>query len=136
MESLPITPEDEDLIARAREIIDRLFVPGRHHVGAAVRTASGRVYAAVHLEANVGRIAVCAEAVALGKAISEGERAFDTVVAVLRTDDAPDPPRVVSPCGMCRELISDYGPETRVIYADGDRLLKAPVLALLPAKFA
>ena len=102
MESLPITPEDEDLIARAREIIDRLFVPGRHHVGAAVRTASGRVYAAVHLEANVGRIAVCAEAVALGKAISEGERAFDTVVAVLRTDDAPDPPRVVSPCGMCR----------------------------------
>ena len=69
------------LIDRARRIIRERFVEGRHHVGAAIRTRAGRVYAAVHLEATVGRVAVCAEACALGIAAAEGDTEIDCIVA-------------------------------------------------------
>lgn len=135
MQQHRISGEDERLVEAARDLIDRYYEPGRHHVGAAVRTKSGRVFSAVHLEANVGRVAVCAEAIALGKAISEGERDFDSIVAVMRSDEADEGAFVVSPCGMCRELISDYGADTEVIHPGEGGLRKAPVLDLIPAKF-
>lgn len=137
MQTEPLTATDEHLIAEAKAILARLYKPGKHHVGAAIRTKSGKVYAAVHLEANVGRVAVCAEAIALGKAISEGESAFDTIVAVRRPGNAAsdDEIAVVSPCGICRELISDYGADTRAIFVDGDMVQKCGVLNLLPGKY-
>lgn len=55
---------------------------GRHHIDSAVRTKTGNIYAAVHVEPNVGRITVCGEAMAIGKSISEGDHEFDTIVAV------------------------------------------------------
>ncbi|MFN8516804.1 MAG: cytidine deaminase, partial [Chloroflexia bacterium] len=86
---------------------------------------------------NVGRIAVCAEAIAIGRVIAEGERDFATIVAVRHphADEADQSIRVVAPCGMCRELISDYGPTTAVIYADHGTIRKSPVGDLLPAKY-
>ena len=57
----------EDLLEQARSVIERRYRKGYHEVGAAIHTRSGRTFAAVHLEANVGRIAVCAEAVALAR---------------------------------------------------------------------
>ena len=138
MNTLPLTPEDEQLIAEARAMIARLYHPGKHHVGAALRTRAGRVFTAVHLEANVGRVAVCAEAIALGKAISEGERDFAAIVAVRRAhpDEPEDEIAVVSPCGICRELLSDYGPDTQVIFAEQGEVKKCAVLELLPGKYA
>jgi cytidine deaminase len=132
-----LSSEDEDLIAEAQSAIERLYRPGWHHIGAAVRLRSGRIVTAVHLEANVGRVAVCAEAIALGRAIAEGDREFDTIVAVRHphAGEADQSIRVVAPCGMCRELIGDYGPTTQVIYADGGTIYKAPVSDLLPAKY-
>ena len=132
METLPITAADEELIAQARGVIARLYTPGKHHVGAALRTKTGKIFTAVHLEANVGRVAVCAEAIALGKAISEGESAFETIVAARSTGEEI---AVVSPCGMCRELISDYGADTRVIFAERGELQKCVALDLLPGKY-
>ncbi|MCZ6449553.1 MAG: cytidine deaminase [Deltaproteobacteria bacterium] len=99
----------EDLLEQARRIIERRYRKGYHEVGAAIHTRSGRTYAAVHLEANVGRIAVCAEAVALGMAAAEGDTEADYVVAVNSKGE------VVSPCGMCRELIADYSPHAKII---------------------
>jgi cytidine deaminase len=132
-----LSPEDQALIAEAQAAISRLYRPGWHHIGAAVRLRSGRIVTAVHLEANVGRVAVCAEAIALGRAIAEGDREFDTIVAVRhpQAGEADQSIRVVAPCGMCRELISDYGPTTQVIYADGGTIRKGPVGDLLPAKY-
>lgn len=132
-----ITQEDQQLVEAARDTIKRLYVFERHHVGAAVRTKTGEVFTAVHLEANVGRVAVCAEAMAIGKAISEGFNDFDTIVAVLHPD--PDNEnreiRVVSPCGMCRELLGDYGPQINVILPDGGDLRKCAVSDLIPFKY-
>jgi cytidine deaminase len=137
MPRLLLTDEDEALIAAARDVITHLYCPGWHHIGAAVRLRSGRIITAVHLEANVGRIAVCAEAIAIGRAIAEGERDLATIVAVRHphAGEADQSIRIVAPCGMCRELISDYGPETEVIYADGGEIRKCPVGDLLPAKY-
>lgn len=117
------------LIDRAQRIIRERFVEGRHHVGAAIRTKAGRIFAAVHLEATVGRIAVCAEACALGMAAAEGDTAIDCVVAVNRHGN------IVSPCGMCRELISDYAPAARVIIPGTNGPATVPVARLLPEKY-
>lgn len=137
MQTTPITEEDERLIAEARTMLATYYKPGKHHVGAAIRTKTGRIFAAVHLEANVGRAAVCAEAIALGKAISEGESVFDTIVAVRRADGAlsDEAIAVVSPCGICRELLSDYGADIKVIFIDGAEMKKCGVLDLLPGKY-
>jgi len=137
MKTLPITKKDEKLIAAAREIISKYYQYNKHGIGAALLTKSGRIFTAVHLEANVGRIAVCAEAIVIGKAISEGEKKFNTIVAVSHPDpdEADQEVRIVSPCGMCRELISDYGKDIKVIFADGDKTKKCYVLELLPAKY-
>ena len=137
MDLLPITGEDEALIAQATATLAKYYRPGKHHVGAAIRTKTGKIFSAVHLEANVGRVAVCAEAIALGKAISEGESAFDTIVAVRRPAGATSDTAiaVVSPCGMCRELLSDYGPDLRVIFVEDGLIRKTTILALLPGKY-
>jgi cytidine deaminase len=73
---------DRELIEQARSIISTRFKPDYHHIGAALRTKSGRVFAAVHLEANVGRVAVCAEAIAIGMAAAAGDTELETIVAV------------------------------------------------------
>jgi cytidine deaminase len=137
MAQQPLSADDEALIAAAQVAIERLYRPGWHHIGAAVRLSSGRIVTAVHLEANVGRVAVCAEAIAIGRAIAEGERDFATIVAVRHphAGEGDQSIRVVAPCGMCRELISDYGPTTEVIYADRGVIHKRPVADLLPAKY-
>jgi cytidine deaminase len=108
-------------------------------VGAAVRTRSGRIWTGVHLEAYVGRIAVCAEAVALGRAITEGDAEITTVVAVRHPgyDSTGDPiiPAIVAPCGMCRELISDYAPEAIVLLGPDNQPTRTTIRELLPEKY-
>jgi cytidine deaminase len=120
---------EEHLIARAREIIRLRGKSEWHAVGCAMRTRSGRVFAAVHLEAHVGRIAVCAEAIALGMGAAEGDTEIEQIVAV---DQAG---HVVSPCGMCRELILDYSPTAKVIVPGADGPVVVLAETLLPAKY-
>ncbi|HUQ80909.1 MAG TPA: cytidine deaminase [Gemmatimonadaceae bacterium] len=134
-----LTAEDLDLIAVARRAIAARYRPDWHVVGAALRTRAGRVFTGVHLEANVGRIAVCAEAVALGRAATEaGDTDVDTIVAVYHpaAGEPDQTPQVVAPCGMCRELIADYAAEARVLVPGADGSLEArPIAALIPGKY-
>lgn len=94
-----------------------LYEDDKHHVGAAIRTKSGEITSAVHIEAYIGRVTVCAEAIAIGSAISNGQKNFDTIVAVRHpySDEVDRRIKVVSPCGICRELISDYAPDSFVL---------------------
>ncbi len=121
--------KDRDLIKSAGRIISDRFKENVHHIGAALRTRAGKIYSAVHLEAHVGRIAVCAEAIALGMAAAEGDTDIDTIVAVNQKGD------VVSPCGMCRELISDYSPDAHVIIRGAEGAEVVSVSLLLPYKY-
>ncbi|SDN63591.1 cytidine deaminase [Alkalicoccus daliensis] len=138
LNTLDLTKEDNELIEVAIQVIEKNYLYGKHHIGAAVRTVSGKIFSAVHLEANVGRIAVCGEAIALGKAISEGEHTFETIVAVAHPHPHEDIDAcwTVAPCGMCRELISDYGENINVIIPYKDEIVKCRVLELLPEKYA
>jgi cytidine deaminase len=120
---------DELLIEEARNIMKLRFKQGFHHVGAALRTRSNRVFSAVHLEANVGRVAVCAEAIAIGVAAAAGDTEIETIVAVNRKGE------IVSPCGMCRELISDFSPSAKVIVPSPKGFSKVGILDLLPNKY-
>ncbi len=126
MNETVLTDAERELIFAARAVIKARFRQGWHHIGAALRTRSGKVFSAVHLEANVGRVAVCAEAVALGMAAAAGDTEIDTCVAVNELGE------IVSPCGMCRELLSDYAPDCRVILSEA-RVVS--VAALLPDKY-
>src|SRR6058998_2598301 len=106
-----LTDRDQELMAAAREAIERRYRNDWQEVGAAMRTRDGRIYTGVNLDAYLGRMAVCAEAVALGRAVTEsGETGIETIVAVRHLEPTePDQDiAVVSPCGSCRELIWDY----------------------------
>ena len=137
MKTLPVTKSDEKLIKAAKDVITKYFRENWHEIGAALLTKSGKIFTAVNVDANVGRIAVCAEAIVIGKAISEGEKRFDTIVAVKH----PNPTegnyeiKVVSPCGMCRELISDYGKDIKIIFSEQGQTKKCRILDLIPAKY-
>lgn len=82
MKTYPLTENDFNLIDEAKRKITQLYEDDRHHIGAALKTKSGTIVSAVHIEAYIGRITVCAEAIAIGNAVSNGEKFFDTIVAV------------------------------------------------------
>src|SRR5260370_37649796 len=78
-----LNDRDRELIAAASEAIKRRYRNDWQEVGAALRTRDGRIYTGVNLDAYLGRMAVCAEAVALGRAVTDvGETGIETIVAV------------------------------------------------------
>ncbi len=133
-----LSKADWELIAAATAAIKRRYREDWQEVGAALRTRAGKIFTGVNLDAYLGRMAVCAEAVALGRAIVDrGGAGIDTIVAV-RHPSAAEKGRaiaVVSPCGACRELIFDYDPKARVIVPNGKAPAAVPIGALLPNKY-
>jgi cytidine deaminase len=134
-----LSERDQELIAAATTAIRRRYRSDWQEVGAAVRTRDGRIYAGVNLDAYLGRMAVCAEAVALGRAVTEaGETGIETIVAVRHS--GPGEPEqlvaVVSPCGSCRELIWDYDRNARVIVPGPGGPAIAAIGELLPNKYS
>jgi cytidine deaminase len=118
---MPLSKKDKELIEAATAAIKSRYRNEWQEVGAAMRTRDGRIVTGVNLDAYVGRGAVCAEAVAIGRALTEGgDKGIETIVAVRH----PKPGEkgkiaVVSPCGTCRELIHDYDAKARVIVPKG-----------------
>ena len=133
-----LSDRDQELITAATEAIKRRYRNDWQEVGAALRTRDGRIYAGVNLDAYLGRMAVCAEAVALGQAVTEiGETGIETIVAVRHPEPADKDQTivVVSPCGSCRELIWDYDRNARVIVPDNDDVTVTGIADLLPNKY-
>jgi cytidine deaminase len=124
----PLDENDLDLITAAEAIIERNFdgVKYNHTVGAAVRVRSGQVYLGVNVDGIHGS---CAEYIAIGAAITAGERLFDCVVAVY---GKAGPHPVLPPCGNCRQMLFDYAPEIQVILQVNGEYCKAKITDLLP----
>jgi cytidine deaminase len=134
-----LTAADRELIDAARAAIRNRYRYDWQEVGAALRTRDGRIVTGVNLDAYLGRMAVCAEAVALGKVVTDlGERGIDTIVAVRHPPpEEPDQTiAVVSPCGACRELIWDYDRAARVIVPGNGGATVVPIEDLLPNKYS
>lgn len=132
-----LSAEDQALVDQARALIQERYLENRHHIASAVRGASGRVYTGLHLDTYVGRASVCAEAVALGQAMAAGEASIQAIVSVRhpRPREQHQDCKVVSPCGICREMLTDFAAGAGVILARGDRLTRVPVEDLLPEKY-
>ena len=81
-------------------------------VGAALRAASGRTFAGCNVENATYGLTVCAERVAIFKAISEGEKRFDAIAVVTDTE------RLTPPCGACRQLIWEFCGDVPVVMAN------------------
>jgi cytidine deaminase len=135
---MSLDPKDEELVRSARETIAKLYKENRHHIGAALRTKGGRVYTGVHIDTYVGRASVCAEAVALGRALTDGETEIEAIVSVRHPRPAePDRTiRIVSPCGICREMLADFAKSCRVVVPADSGPVAVDVDELLPRKYA
>ena len=134
-----LSRKDQDLIEAARRAIKRRYRIDWQEVGAAMRTRDGRVVTGVNLDAYLGRMAVCAEGVALGRAITDlGEIRIDLIVAVRhpKPSEQDQTIAVVSPCGSCRELIFDYDRKARVIVPSANGPVIASIAELLPNKYS
>jgi cytidine deaminase len=134
-----LSKADKALIAAASTAIKRRYRADWQEVGAALRTRSGKIFTGVNLDAYLGRMAVCAEAVALGRAVVDrGDAGIDLIVAVRHPppEDKDRTVAVVSPCGACRELIFDYDPRARVIVPNGASPAVVPIGDLLPNKYS
>jgi cytidine deaminase len=124
--SYELTANDRALIEAARKVLKRCYRDVRHTVGAAVRCSSGRVYAGVNVAAC--GYGPCAEAVAIGMAVSNAETQIEAIVAVHKGG-------VISPCGNCRQMILDYAPDATVIYSDNGEVRKTAARNLLPGAY-
>ena len=129
---------DKELIAAATAAIKERYRYDWQEVGAALRTRSGNIFTGINLDAYLGRMAVCAEAVALGRAFVDlGDDGIETIVAVRHPDpeEKSQAVAVVSPCGACRELIFDYDSKARVIVPNGKSAEAVPIADLMPNKY-
>ena len=133
----PLSENDLALVEAARAVIARHYKPFWHMVAAALRSRDGRIWTGLHLGATVGRMQICAEAIAVGRLILEGDGTIACAVAVRHPKDheVPQDIAVVPPCGACRELLTDFDPGAEVIVPGAGGLVRVPVSLLLPLPY-
>ena len=122
--------EKQALVDLANIARQRAYAPYSHYpVGASLRTKSGRVFTGVNVENAAYPQTMCAERVAIYKAVSEGEKDFE-IITVVTDNGGP-------PCGGCRQVMAEFGLDTVVILADGSGRIhkETTVKDLLPDAF-
>lgn len=122
---------DEQLVEVARKAREAAYVPySRFPVGAALLTEDGTLYSGCNIENASFGLTTCGERTAIFKAVSDGHRRFATI-AVIADTEGP-----CSPCGACRQVMSEFGPDARVILTNlhGNTLITS-VRELLPGAF-
>lgn len=126
---MSLTNQQEELLREAEKAARKAYVPvSGFRVGAALKTAGG-VYTGCNIEnASLG-LSMCAERVAIFKAVSAGERDFLKMIVVnVESNDAP-------PCGACRQVMAEFAPELEVTYRHGGGFSTRLVRELLPDAF-
>ena len=103
----------EDIIAVANMARVRSVAPfSNFHVGAAIETEDGKVYTGCNIESASYGLTVCAERVAIWKALSEGERRFKRLAIVADTET------LTPPCGTCRQIIWEFARDAMIVLAN------------------
>ena len=123
--------EYDALISAATEARLNAHAPfSGFRVGAALRASSGRVFGGCNVENATYGLTVCAERVAIFKAISEGERGFDAIAVVTDADS------LTPPCGACRQLIWEFCGDVPVILSNlRGKTETIPMHVLFPKPF-
>lgn len=140
MQRFPLDAKDHELIAVACEKVKKpvIHFSGIHRpapVGAALRMDNGEIIASINLKADVASLSVCAEPMIIGEARQYTDRKIETIVAVYYQEGRE--PKVIPPCGRCRELMTDFM-DGMVIMREpnSDELFKVRARELLPFKYA
>lgn len=119
----------EALVVAARKARQRAYAPySRYQVGAALLTEDGAIFTGCNVENASYPASICAERVAITKAVSEGHRLFHAIAIVTSNGAAP--------CGICRQVMNEFAPTMLVILADEEHIIgEYTVAALLPKGF-
>jgi cytidine deaminase len=120
----------QELIQTATEAWGKAYAPySEYAVGAALLTDSGKIFPGVNVENAVYPLTICAERVAVVKAVSEGEMSFSAIAVATKNGGTP--------CGACRQVLAEFGLETIVLIANlgGELVLETTVGDLLPHAF-
>ena len=122
---------NDALVAAARVARENAHAPySNFRVGAALRAKSGRIFGGCNVENSTYGLTVCAERVAIWKAISEGERGFDAIAVVTDTEG------LTPPCGACRQLIWEFCGDADVVMANlKGKVEVRKMAALFPSPF-
>lgn len=126
-----LSKNDQELINLAQKKLASIFVPDKHFVVAVLQAKSGKIYSAFNLKATATRASVCAESTALAQALNDGEKDFTTLVTVSYKDSNTQALNIVSPCGICREILHDYAPDLHVILPVNSHYEKVSISDLL-----
>ena len=98
-------------------------------VGFVNYTSTAEIYTGCNVESSSYGLTICAERVALTKALSEGKSSFTHIAIVGPVDE------YCPPCGACRQLLYDYAPDIQIILTDGNEVKTIPLTELLPFAF-
>ena len=132
----PADTPDELLAAAARDVSRRAYAPfSNFHVGCALRTARGGVYAACNVENSAYPLSGCAERHALAAAVAAEGAEVEVVDLVVLAFDGEGRPQEAAPCGGCRQQIFELGPRARVGFVGGGAARVVAINALLPFGF-
>lgn len=120
----------QKLVHLAIEKLELAYAPySNYPVSAALLTSSGEIYTGVNIENAAYPVTICAERVAVFKAVSDGKKEFEAIAVVTKNGGTP--------CGSCRQVLAEFGLDTLVIIADenGKVILEKNVAQLLPGAF-
>ncbi len=121
----------DELVQSALDAQTRAYCPfSNFPVGAALRTASGRIFQGVNVENASFGLTICAERVAAGAAVAAGEQEFTAIAVVSRGG--------VSPCGACRQFLAEFNPNLLIVMVDSLKPSeghRATLDRLLPSRF-
>ncbi len=124
------TPAQQKLIDAAQDVRQRAYAPYSHfQVGAALETEDGTIFKGCNVENLSYGATICAERNAVFQAVAAGHKKFKAIAVIA---DLPTP---ITPCGMCRQVLGEFGGETEVICTDHKDVMVSSVGALLPAAF-
>lgn len=124
--------EQARLLAAARELLGRAYAPySKFRVGAAVLTVSGNIFTGCNVENASYGLTNCAERTAIFSAVAaEGDKMRVRAVAVVNAQNV-----ACAPCGACRQVIFEFGPDAVVMYQGKNGLEQSTASALLPSGF-
>jgi cytidine deaminase len=129
--SSPKRKSDKALVAAANEVMKHAIAPySKFQVGAALECEDGEIITGHNIESSSYSLTLCAERVAIFKALSEGHRTFKRIAIVASSGD------ICTPCGACRQILADFAPKAQIILSNQKGNIKRYKLHdLLPHQF-
>lgn len=127
-----LNDELSNILNLARKAQDKAYAPySNFKVGAVVLTSSGKVYTGCNIENASYSLTICAERVAIFKAVSEGEMNIKAIF-VIGPENQP-----ISPCGACRQVIFEFAKDAKIYLSNSDmtKIIETDAKELLPYGF-